>query len=181
MSNIIVVGFQGEHRAAEVLEQLLHLQERSWFELDDAVAVRRTKHGHLRVEQSLYPSSWQGAAFGGAVGAIIGGLIAAPVTLGVSAGVAASAVAVSAGVAGTFGAGVGAEDAKFDKNTHGLSEAFVKKIGAMLEPGNSALFLLGSAVDPKAVAEHFRGYGGKVEYSTLSIEKTAQIGRILRG
>ena len=181
MSNIVVIGFQGEHRAAEVLEQLLHLQERSWFELDDAVAVRRTKHGHLRVEHSLTPTSWQGAAFGAAIGAIIGGIIAAPVTLGVSAGMAASTVAMSAGLFGTFGAGVGAEDAKIDKNDHGLSQAFVKKVAAMLEPGHSALFLLGSAVDPKAVAEHFKGYGGKVEYSTLSLDKTAQIGRILRG
>jgi uncharacterized membrane protein len=56
----------------------------------------------------------------------------------------------------------------------------VRKIGAMLEPGNSALFLLGRAVDPKAVAKQFKGYGGKVEYSTLSLEKTAQIQRIIR-
>ena len=180
MSHIIVVGFQGEHRAAEVLDQLLHLQERSWFELDDAVAVRRTEHGHLRVEQSLTPTSVQGAAFGGTIGAIIGALVAAPFTFGSSAVVAATAVATGAGLFGTFGAGVGAEDAKVDKNDHGLSEAFVRKIAALLEPGNSALFLLGSAVDPKAIAEHFRGYGGKVEYSTFSLEKTAQIERIVR-
>lgn len=179
MSNIVVIGFKGEHRASEVLDQLLHLQERSLFELDDAVAVRRTKHGHLRVEQSLTPTSWQGAAFGGAIGAIIGGIIAAPVTLGVSVGLAASTVAMSAGLFGTFGAGVGAEDAKIDKNAHGISQAFVKKVGKMLEAGHSALFLLGRAVDPKGIAEHFKGYGGTVEYSTLSLEKTEQIGRII--
>lgn len=180
MSHIIVIGFKGEHRAAEVLDQLLHLQERSWFELDDAVAVRRTKHGQLRVEQSLTPTSLQGGAFGAAIGAIVGGIIAAPVSLGVSAGIAASTVALSAGVLGTFGAGVGAEDAKIDKNDHGLSQAFVKKTSAMLDPGNSALFLLGQSVDPKAIAEHFKGYGGTVEYSTFSLEKTAQIERIIR-
>jgi len=180
MSNIIVVGFKGEHRAAEVLEQLRHLQERSSFELDDAVAVRRTTHGRLRVEQSLTPTSHEGALFGGAIGALVGGLIASPVTLGASAAIAASTVALSAGTFGVFGAGVGAEDAKIDKNAHGLSESFVRKIGAMLEPGNSALFLLGHAVDPKAIAAHFKGYGGTVEYSTFSLEKTAQIERIIR-
>lgn len=180
MSNLIVVGFPGEHRAAEVLEQLLHLQERSWFELDDAVAVRRTRRGHLRVEESLTPTSGQGAAFGAAIGAIVGALIAAPFTLAATVGVGATAVAVEAGLGGVFGGGVGAEDAKIDKNDHGISEAFVRRIGAMLEPGSSALFLLGRAVDPKAVAEHFKGYGGKVEHSTLSLEKTAQIQRIIR-
>jgi uncharacterized membrane protein len=179
MSNLIVVGFKDEHRASEVLEQLLHLQRRSWFELDDAVAVRRTRHGFLRVEQSLQPTTVEGAAFGAAIGGIVGALIAAPVTLGVSAGIAATAVATSAGLLGTFGGGVGAEDAKIDKNEHGISPAFVKRIGAMLEPGNSALFLRGSAVDPKAIAEHFRGYGGTVEYSTFSLERTAQIKRII--
>ena len=81
---------------------------------------------------------------------------------------------------GVFGGGVGAEDAKIDKNDHGISEAFVKKIGAMLSPGTSALFLLARGVDPKAVAQHFKGYGGTVEYSTLSLENTAQIQRIIR-
>ena len=180
MSNMIVVGFPGEHRAAEVLDQLLHLQERSWFELDDAVAVRRTRHGLLRIEQSLTPTSLQGAAFGGAIGAIVGALVAAPLTLGASAAIAATVVGVNAGMGGVFGGAVAAEDAKIDKNDHGISESFVKKIGKMLTPGSSALFLLGKAVNPKAVAEHFKGYGGKVEYSTLSLEKTAQIQRIIR-
>lgn len=180
MSHIIVVGFPGEHRAAEVLEQLLHVEKRSWFELDDAVAVRRTRHGHLRVEQSLQPTSHQGAAFGAAIGAILGALVAAPATLGASAAFAGAAMAVNAGLGGVIGGDVAAEDARSDKNEHGISEAFVKRIGAMLESGSSALFLLGRAVDPKAVAEHFRGYGGTVEYSTLSLEKTAQIQRIIR-
>ena len=180
MSNVIVVGFPGEQRAGEVLDQLLHLQERSWFELDDAVVVRCTRRGHLRVERSLTPTSHQGAAFGATIGAIVGALAAAPFTLAASVGLGATAVAVGSGLGGVFGGGVGAEDAKIDKNDHGISEAFVKKIGAMLEPESSALFLLGNAVDPKAVAEHFRKYGGTVEYSTLSLEKTAQIQRIIR-
>lgn len=180
MSNMIVVGFPGERRAAEVLDQLLHLQERSWFELDDAVAVRCTQRGHLRMEHNLTPTSLQGAAFGAAIGAMVGAIIAAPFTLAASAGVGATALAVNAGMGGVVGGGVGAEDAKIDKNDHGISEDFVKKIGAMLSPGTSALFLLGRAVDPKAVAERFKGYGGKVEHSTLSLAKTAQIQRIIR-
>jgi uncharacterized membrane protein len=180
MSNMIAVGFPGEHRAAEVLDQLLHLQERSWFELEDAVAVRRTRRGHLRVEHSLTPTSLQGAAFGAAIGAILGAIVAAPLTLAATAGIGATAVALNAGLGGIVGGGVGAEDARIDKNDHGISEETVKKIGKMLTPGSSALFLLGRAVDPKAVAEHFRGYGGKVEYSTFSLQKTAQIQRIIR-
>jgi len=180
MSDIIVVGLKGEHRAAEVLDELLRLQERALFELDDAVAVRRTKQGRLRIEHSMEPTTVQGGVFGAAIGAIIGALIAAPLTLGASAGIAAAAVATNAGLFGAFGAGVGAEDANIDKNDHGISKEFVKKVGVMLQPGNSALFLRGSAVDPIAIAEHFKGYGGTVEYSTLSPETTEDIERIIR-
>ena len=132
------------------------------------------------MEHSLTPTSPQGAAFGAVIGAMVGAIVAAPFTLAASAGLAATAVALYAGMGGVFGGSVGAEDAKIDKNDHGLSEALVKKIGAMLSPGSSALFLLGRAVDPKTIAEHFKGYGGRVEYSTLSLEKTGQIQRIIR-
>src|SRR4030095_4455666 len=99
MRDLIVVGFQGTHRAAEVLHQVLDLNA-DWavdLHLEDAVAVYRTRDGKLRVDESMQPTSKEGAAWGGAVGALIGSLIALPFTggaggAGVAAGVGASVV-----------------------------------------------------------------------------------------
>ena len=179
MSNLIVVGFEGKHRAAEVLEQLLRLQDTETFELDDAVAVYRTDNGRVRMDRSMNPTAKTGGAFGGVIGALIGAIIALPFTAGGSIAVAASAIGASSVMGGAFGAGVGAEDAKTVQNQHGITDEFVKRVGALIVPGNSALFAEGKAVDPIVIAEHFRGYGGKVLSSTLSSEKAARVQRII--
>ena len=72
MADLTVVGFQGTHRAAEVLNQVLDLNA-DWaadLHLEDAVAVYRTRDGKLRVDESMQPTSKDGAAWGGAVGAL---------------------------------------------------------------------------------------------------------------
>ena len=89
MSNLIVVGFEGKHRASEVLGQLQALQEAWILELDDAVAAYRTDDGRLRIDQSVNPTTREGGALGGAIGAMLGALLAAPFTAGASAAVAA--------------------------------------------------------------------------------------------
>ena len=55
MRDLIVVGFPGKHRAAEVLGQLQQLNEQWTIDLADAVAVYRTDDGKLRVDQSVQP------------------------------------------------------------------------------------------------------------------------------
>ena len=49
MAELIVVGFQGTSRAAEVLDQLLDLNAESLIDLKDGIAVYRTDDGKLRV------------------------------------------------------------------------------------------------------------------------------------
>ena len=180
MSDLIAVKFEGNGRAAEVLDQLKGLQEPSWFGLDDAIAVYRTKRGHLRVSYSLNSTAKEGGLLGGAMGALIGALIAAPLTAGASAAVAAAAVAADAGVLGAVGAGVAAEDASRFKNEHGVPEDFVTDVSAALQPGESAILARMRAVDSKALAEHFRGSGGTLLRSPLSVAETADIQRIIR-
>jgi uncharacterized membrane protein len=180
MSTVIVVGFPGRHRAREVLNQLERLQEPATFELDDALAVYRTDKGPLRVDRSMNPTRAEGGAFGGAIGALVGAIIALPFTAGGSVVVAASAIAANATMLGAFGAGVGAEDAATVQNQHGISDEFVKSVGALVQPGNSAIFAEAQFVDPVAIAKHFRGYGGTVLSTTLSLEKAAKLRNILR-
>jgi uncharacterized membrane protein len=44
-----------------------------------------------------------------------------------------------------------------------------------VQPGQSALFILGEARDPEEVAKQFRGYGGTILRTTLPPEKAARV------
>lgn len=180
MRNLIVVGFKGKHRASEVLDQLQELHEDWVLELDDAVAAYRTDDGRLRTDQSVNPTTKEGGAMGGIIGAMLGALIAAPFTAGASAAIAASAIGASAVGAGALGAAAGADDAASFKDAYGVSDDFVKEVGGLIEPGDSAVFAEIRAADPQVVADRFRGYGGTVLRTTLSPAAAARVQDTIR-
>ena len=176
MAELTVVAFEGTHRAAEVLQQIQDLNADWTIDLNDAVAVYRTKNGKLRVEQSVEPTTKEGAGMGGLLGLMIGGLLAAPFTAGVSVPATAAAIgATGAAMGGITGAALGAEDAATWKETYGISDDFVKQVGGMVQPGQSALFVLARASNVTALAERFRGYGGKVLRTTLRPDQAQKL------
>lgn len=178
MAEFIAIGFQGKHRAAEVLEQLYALDPSS-IELRDAVTVYRTESGKMRVNGSVQPTTADGAAGGALVGGLLGAIIAAPFTAGASAAVAAAAIGTGALSLGLGGALIGADDAAEWKELYGIPDEFVREVGGMVQPGQSAVFMLASAADPTQVAEQFRGYGGKVLRTTLSPKAAAKIQQLM--
>jgi len=175
MRDLIVVGFPGKHRAAEVLGQLQALNDESTIALADAVAVYRTDDGRLRIDQSVQPTTKEGAAMGGLLGALLGGIIAAPFTAGVSAAAAAAAVGTGALGLGTIGAVVGGTDAGDWKDDYGVSEAFVKQVGGVVQPGASAVFAVIRTGDPVGLAKRFQGYGGTVLRTSLKPGQVAKV------
>jgi uncharacterized membrane protein len=179
MAELLVIGFEGKHRAAEVLGQLEDLEAFWTIDLKDAVAAYRTDDGRLRIDRSVQPTSKEGAAGGAVLGGLLGALLMAPFTGGASAAVAASAIGASAATLGVTGAAIGYDDAKTWKDTAGISEDFVQQVGGMVQPGHSAVFVLARASDPKMVAEQFRGYGGTVLRSTLPKDATAKLEKLL--
>ena len=183
MRDLTVVGFEGTHRAAEVLNQVLELNA-DWavdLQLEDAVAVYRTRDGKLRVDESMQPTSKDGAALGGMVGVLIGSIIALPFTGGASAAAAAAAVGASAVTFGATGAVIGGDDAYDAKTRYGISEDFVKQLGGMVQPGQSALFVLGGSDKPAKIAERFKGYGGTILRTTLRPEQAKQVQQVIGG
>jgi len=176
MPELTVVAFEGTHRAAEVLRQLQDLNEDWVIDLDDAVAVYRTKNGRLRVEQSVEPTTKEGAGMGGLLGAMIGAVLAAPFTAGVSVPATAAAIGITgAAMGGVTGAALGADDSAEWKDRYGISDDFVKQVGGMVQPGESALFVLARSVNPTVLAERFRGYGGKVLRTTLRPDQAQKL------
>jgi uncharacterized membrane protein len=180
VAEMIVVGFKKDmYRASEVLNKLQDLNYDWAVDLKDAVAVYRDYNGKLRVDQSYEMTTGEGAAWGGLLGMMIGSLIAIPFTGGVSAAVAASAVAAGAFGGTAVGAGLGAIDADSWKEDFGISDDFVQDVGLMVQPGDSAIFALLRTVNREAVANEFRGYGGTILSTTLSLEQQAKVERVL--
>jgi uncharacterized membrane protein len=176
----IAVGFQGKNRASEVLGQLQQLNYEWTIDLADAVAVYRTDDGKLRVDQSVEPTTKEGAAMGGLVGIMLGGLLAAPFTGGLSAAAAAAAVGAGALGAGTIGAAAGASDAASFKEMYGISDEFVQQVGGMVQPGESAVFALLRTANPETVIAQFKGYGGRILRTSLNPVDAAVVQRELR-
>jgi uncharacterized membrane protein len=173
MAELIVVGFKKDmYRASEALNMLQDMNN-SWIvDLSDGVAVYRDLKGKLRVDQSYQMTTGQGAGWGGLFGGLIGALIAAPFTGGASAAAALAAGSLS-GVA--LGATLGAINAESWKDDFGISEDFVQRVGSMLQPGDSAVFVLARTINPDMVANAFRGYGGDVLRTTLTEAQRAKV------
>ena len=55
------------------------------------------------------------------------------------------------------------------------TEEYVRQVGGMVQPGQSAVFALLQVTDPEVVVGKFRGYGGKVLRSTLSARRTEDL------
>jgi uncharacterized membrane protein len=176
MAELIVVGFEGSHRAAEVLDQLQRLNADIAFDLQDAVAVYRSRNGKLRIDQSMHLTTKEEAAWGGVLGAFVGALVALPVAALASIPAAAAAVGIgSAAIGATGGAVIAFDDVTTWRDRFGISDDFVKEVGGMVQPGHSAVFALARAADPATVAERFGGYGGQVLRTTLPPEQTRKL------
>jgi len=181
MAELIVVGFKKDmYRASEAIHMISDMNTGWLVDLNDAVAVYRDYKGKLRVDQSYQMTTGEGAAWGGLFGGLIGALLAAPFTAGAS--VAAGAVMAAGSLTGVaLGGTLGAIDAESWKETYGISEDFVKRVGVMLQPGDSAVFVLARTVNPDLVADAFRGFGGNVLRTTLTAEQRAKVEKTLQG
>ena len=167
-----------EYIAIEVLRDLRDLQAERAIDVSDAVAVYRTDEGRLLVDESVKPTSVEGATLGGLLGVMVGLLLAVPITGGASA-VAATAVGTGTLILGATGAAIGHEEAADVKTTSGIADDLVRQIGGMIQPGQSALFVLADAADPSRVAERLGGYGGTILRTTLAPEEVERLQRVI--
>ena len=181
MAELIVVGFKRDMlRASHVLNDLLELNDDWAVDLEDAVAVYRDYNGKLRTDQSYQMTSGEGARWGGLLGLLIGATLAIPFTAGASAAAAAGAMAAGA-VGGTaIGAGAGALDAASWKKSFGIPQDFVQEVGELVQPGDSAIYAILRVADPNTVADEFRGYGGTILRTTLSVEQQKRVEAVLQ-
>jgi uncharacterized membrane protein len=148
-------------------------------DLHDAVAAYRDYDDKLRIDQSYQMTTGEGAGLGGLWGALIGLTLAAiPFTGGASA-VAAGTLAAGAATGAAVGAGAGAINASWWKDEFGIPDDFVKQVGTMVQPGDSAIYALLRTASPDVVADQFRGYGGTILSTTLNRDQQAKVEKVL--
>jgi len=182
MPELVVVGFKNnKYRASDVLDQLRRIQHDWGIALEDAVAVYRDDDGKLRTMDSVRPTTGEAAAMGALWGTFIGAVLAIPFTAGASAAAAAAALAGGALSGTAVGATAGALDASWWKEDFGINDGFVREVGALVQPGDSAIFARLETAYPDVLAAQFKGYGGTVLRSSLTPEQAARLQNYLRG
>lgn len=160
MADLIVVGYDDEHKALEMRVKLLKLQREYLIDLEDAVVATKDASGAVKLHQVVNLTA-AGAAGGGFWGALIGLIFLNPL-LGVVAGAASGAITGAL-------ADVGIDD------------DFMRELASTLRPGSSALFVLVRRMTPDKILDEVRGTGGKVLRTSLSHEQEQRLQAALDG
>lgn len=160
MSDLIVVTFDDEATAFALRAELVKLQKEYLIDMEDAVVVTRDEAGKVKLHQATNLTA-AGAMGGSFWGLLIGVLFLNPLLgLAVGAGSGALAGALS---------------------DVGINDKFMKDLGASLQNGGSALFVLVRKVTGDKVLEQlgdFRGKG-KVLQTSLSAESEEALRKVI--
>ena len=162
MSNLVVFDFDGIHTADEVLNKLRSLQKEYLIDLEDACVVEREKGGKVHIKQAVNLTT-MGAAAGGMRGAMWGALVGL-LFMNPLAGMAIGAIT---------GAGAGALSGSLAD--YGIPDDFIKKLGATIPEGSSALFVLFRSVTEDKVLPEILPYKPRVLKTSLSSEAEAKL------
>lgn len=159
MSNLIVVAYPDEYRAAEVLAALRRLNKEYLIDLDDACYVTKDARGKIKLHQNTSLAG-AGAAWGGMWGMLIGLLFFVPF-LGLA-----------------IGAGMGAITGKL--SDYGIDDKFAKQIAATIQPNTSAIFVLVRKATPDKVVPEIAKFGGTVLQTSLPRETEEKLQEALK-
>jgi uncharacterized membrane protein len=160
MSNLVVLAFDNETEAFALRDKLIQLQKQHIIVLEDAAVVVRKQDGKVKVKQ-VVGLTGAGALGGAFWGMLIGLLFWAP-WLGLAIG------AVTGAIAGKF-------------SDVGVDDKFIKEVGAQIEPGHSALFLLVQSATQDKVLDEVKDFKATVIQTSLSDEQEAHLREVFSG
>jgi uncharacterized membrane protein len=153
---MVVVAFEDEQKAGEVLGTLKQLDVEATVDLKSAAVVKRDAEGKVRVKETKDFDAKQGA-IGGAVAGGLLGLLTGKLIVGALVGAAGGAAA---------GHGI----------DMGLNDEYLRSVGVSLGSGTSAIVALVSFERvEKAMEELDKFEGGTILRHTLSEEVYQQL------
>lgn len=154
MSTLIAVAYPDAQTAEQVRAELMQATKEHLLTLEDAVVVEHRPDGKIKLHQAVSVGA-AGAATGAVWGGLIGLLFLAPL-FGMAIG------AATGGVAGKM-------------TDVGVSDDFVKQLGAKIPPGGAALIVLGRTGARDKVIERVSPYGGEIIQTSLDDEDEARL------
>lgn len=154
MSDVVVVAYPDEFRAAEVLADLRRAQAQYFIDLEDAVVLTKSQDGKVKLHQS-HDLTAAGAVGGALWGTLVGFLFLVPL-LGT-----------------VIGAGIGALTSSLAD--YGIDDNFARSLSAQLTPGSSAIAILLRSATPDKLIPELSTFGGTVLQTSLSDEAETRL------
>lgn len=149
VSKLVAVGYDSVEDAQGALATLGRLATEHSIDLDDAVIAERRDNGKIKLHQAR--STTAAGATGGALwGGLIGLIFLMPL-FGMAVGAASGAAAGAL-------------------TDVGVDDNFMKEVGAQLEPGNAALFVLFRSATADKVLPEMAKHGGNLIQSSLDAD-----------
>ncbi len=159
MSDLIVIRFNDEYRAAEVLASLGRMQKEHVVDLEDAAVVTKNAEGKVKVQQTVDMTAGRGAIHGAFWGLLFGMIFFVPV------------------FGALWGIGLGALMGKL--TDLGVDDKFMKQVGDEMKPGNSAIFFLLRKATKDRFLDALSQFEGTVYQTSLSKEAEAELQKAL--
>jgi uncharacterized membrane protein len=160
MADLIAIGYDDETTASAAADEVDRLAKDLIIQPDAVAVIVRDRDGKYKVTTNHHPVG-AGASYGMFWGLLFGVLFFIPVF----------------GMA--VGAGLGALLGKVEKT--GVNKEFQEQVRDMVQPGNSALFLIVEKVTPDKAVEALSKFGGTVLKSSLSKDAEDQVQEALHG
>ncbi|MGD9895227.1 MAG: DUF1269 domain-containing protein [Dehalococcoidia bacterium] len=181
MGELIIAGYPDVLRAAQVVTEL-HRMDRRWSdELEHAITVAYQEDGRLLVQQTIDPAAEDSAAWS----ALWAALIRETLMVTATEGIAAAAIATLEVAAGNQ-PGAGRTDAVSARPSWwteeiGLPAEFMRDAGALIGPGESAMYVLLWEMDLSRATLQLRRLGGTVLHSHLDEAQVETVRTVLHG
>ena len=157
--SLVILKYDGRDTAEQALVGLERLEDQGHVELADAVLVRKTPRGKIKLDRTRHASAREGAAIGGGLGLLIGAAVGGR-----------AVVAALGAVAG--GAGVRLKNS-------GISAETLHALEDRLSTEQSALALLIESADWESLRPRIGDYGEQVLVAEFSPEDEAALASVL--
>ena len=172
---LIVVGFQGRYRAAQVLTELRQ-RGVEVFDLDQAITVSWEDRGNFIVQQSINLSREEGSRWARLWGAFIKATLFQPFTERL---VLAAAIVGAREPMTANGDSLAPLTRDWWVSDVGIPNNFVRDVGALVQPGESAIITSAEKFEPQLAARVLRDCGGSLIYTSLSADQVSKVRREL--
>ncbi len=158
MSNLVVIGFDNEHKAFELRAELAKLQKEYLIDMEDVVVVTKNDKGKTKLHQAVNLTA-AGTVSGSFWGLLIGMIFLNPL------------------FGAVVGAGAGALSGKL--SDLGIDNNFMKEFSETFKPESSAIFVLVRQSTPDKLLEELKGFKGKVLKTLLTADREDAFRKVL--